>query len=157
MARVVGWIDRGLWAVAATCLALLFGLVVFQVIGRYVWGGVPLFTEETARYAMIWMALVASAVGVRQGAHIRVDFVPAALGAVSARGRRVLEALLDVVSLTAFLVLVWYGIDTMIFAAGQTSEGMRIPLSYPYSALPVSFAFASLFAILRVVAGARGG
>lgn len=155
MARVLDLIDKGLRAIAATCLALLAALVVFQVISRYAWGGVPLFVEESARYAMIWMALIASAVGVREGAHIRVDFVPNALGVLSARGRRMLEIVLDVVSLTVFLVLVWYGIDTMLFAAGQTSEGMRIPLSYPYSVLPISFLFASVFAFLRVVAGAR--
>lgn len=156
MARIIDLVDRVLRAISALCLAALSALVVFQVVARYGWGSVPLFTEESARYAMIWMALVAAALGVRDAAHIRIDFVPAALGAVAPRARRLLEAVLDVVSLTVFLVLIWYGIDTMVFAAGQTSEGMRIPLSYPYSIVPVAFFFAAVFAILRLLSEVRG-
>ncbi len=47
-------------------------------------------------------------------------------------------------------MLVWYGVDMVRFAAGQTSEGLRIPLSYPYVAVPVAFALAAVFALLRL-------
>ncbi len=155
MAWIVALIERGLRVVAALCLVALSGLVVFQVVARYGLGGVPLFTEEAARYAMIWMALLAAAVGVREASHIRIDFVPMALGAASPRLKRGLEAALDVISLTVFLTLVWYGVDMTLFAAGQTSEGMRVPLSYPYAAVPVAFVFAALFAGLRLLAGEK--
>ncbi len=151
---IIDFVDKGLRAISALCLLALTTLVVFQVISRYGWGSVPLFTEETARYAMIWMALLAAAIGVRDAAHIRIDLLPTVLGAVSSTARRVLETVLDVISLAVFLVLIWYGIDSMMFAAGQSSEGMRIPLSYPYSVVPISFFFASIFAFLRIVAGA---
>ncbi|WP_309083812.1 TRAP transporter small permease [Chelativorans sp.] len=151
MMRVVGLVETALRAVAALCLAVLTTLVVAQVFLRYGLGSVPFFTEEVARYAMIWMALLATAVGVREASHIRVDFVPTALGVASPPTQLVLEAVLDVISLTAFLVLLWYGIDMTIFAAGQTSDGLRISLSYPYAAVPVAFFFASAFAILRLV------
>lgn len=153
MARtIIDLVDKGLRAISALCLLGLSTLVVFQVISRYGWGSVPLFTEETARYAMIWMALLAAAIGVRDAAHIRIDFVPSILGAVSPVALRVLNVMLDVISLAVFLTLIWFGIDSMIFAAGQTSDGMQIPLSYPYSVLPISFFFASVFAVLRIVA-----
>jgi TRAP-type transport system small permease protein len=153
MARIIiDFVDKGLRAISALCLLVLSTLVVFQVISRYGWGSVPLFTEETARYAMIWMALLAAAIGVRDAAHIRIDFVPSILGAVSPVALRALNVALDVISLAVFLTLLWFGIDSMIFAAGQTSDGMQIPLSYPYSVLPISFFFASVFAVLRIVA-----
>ncbi|MDV2968515.1 TRAP transporter small permease [Nitratireductor aquimarinus] len=142
--------ETALRAVAALCLAGLTLLVTFQVVARYGMGSVPIFTEEVARYAMIWMALLAAAVGVREASHIRIDFVPGLLAGVAPRLSLVLEAVLDLVSLTAFLVLVWYGIDMVMFASGQTSEGLRLPLSYPYLAVPVSFVFAALFSLLRL-------
>lgn len=153
--QILDFFDNALRAVAALCLVVLTGLVLYQVISRYLFGWVPLFTEETARYAMIWMALLAAAAGVREAAHIRIDFVPNGISAVSPVARRVLDVLLDVISLTVFLVLIWYGVDTMMFADGQTSEGMRIPLSYPYSVVPIAFFFAAVFAALRIVAGTR--
>ncbi|WMS42381.1 TRAP transporter small permease [Acuticoccus sp. MNP-M23] len=152
MRRLVQLVEGGLRAVAALCLAGLTGLVLLQVVLRYTGAGVPAFIEEVARYAMIWMALLIAAVAVREGSHIRIDILPAAIGARSPAARRVLEAFLDTVSLTIFLVLLWYGIDMVRFGAMQTSEGMRIPLSYPYVCVPVAFALAAVFAALRIIA-----
>ncbi len=148
--RLVRGVETALRVVAALCLAGLTLLVTFQVVARYGIGSVPIFTEEVARYAMIWMALLAAAVGVREASHIRIDFVPGLLSSLAPRLNLVLEAVLDFVSLTVFLVLIWYGVDMVMFAAGQTSEGLRLPLSYPYLAVPVSFVFAALFAFLRL-------
>ena len=150
MIRFVNTVETGLRVVAALCLAGLTLLVLLQVALRYGVGSVPAFTEEIARYAMVWMTLLVSAVAVREGSHIRIDIVPTAIGAVAPRVRRGLEALLDLISLTVFLVLVWYGVDMVRFAATQTSEGLRLPLSYPYVAVPVAFAFAAAFALTRL-------
>jgi TRAP-type C4-dicarboxylate transport system permease small subunit len=150
MTRFILLVEGGLRLAAALCLIVLTLLVVAQVVLRYGFGGVPFFTEEVARYAMVWMALLAAAVGVRESSHIRIDFVPDAIRTVSPRARLVLDAILDVIALTVFLVLLWYGVDMTLFAASQTSEGLRISLSYPYAAVPVSFLFATLFAFLRL-------
>ena len=53
--------------------------------------------------------------------------------------------------LTVFVTLVIQGLDMVQFAAGQRSEGLRIPLSWPYAALPVAFGFATLFALGRLL------
>ena len=39
----------------------------------------------------------------------------------------------------------------MQFAAGQRSDGLRIPLSWPYAAMPVAFGLAALLALVRLV------
>lgn len=151
MARLVRAIDRGLRVAAALCLVCLTALVLLQVALRYGVGSVPAFTEEVARYAMAWMTLLIVAVAAREGSHIRIDTVPMALAARAPRLRRALDAVLDVIALGVFLVLVWYGVDMVRFAAAQTSEGLRIPLSYPYAVVPVAFALAALFALARLV------
>ena len=53
--------------------------------------------------------------------------------------------------MTVFVTLVIQGLDMVQFAAGQRSEGLRIPLSWPYAALPVAFGFATLFALGRLL------
>nr|WP_254871275.1 TRAP transporter small permease [Pseudooceanicola sp. HF7] len=151
--RIVNIVDGALRALVTLCLIGLTVLVLFQVVSRYVFGSVPLFAEETARFAMIWMAMMAAALGVRDAANIRIDLVPAAIGRLSPRVLRLLEALLESVSLTVFLVLAWYGLDAMLFAHGQTSPGMGIPLSYPYAVMPIAFVCAAVFSALRIVYG----
>jgi TRAP-type transport system small permease protein len=151
MQRIVNGIERVLRGVAGLCLAVLAALVLLQVVGRYIGGGVPVFAEEVARYAMVWMALLAASVGVREASHIRIDFIPDVLRTYAPALRHWLDALLDLISLTLFGVLCGYGVDLVQFSAGQTSSGLQWPLSYPYAVLPAAFAFAALFATMRLI------
>ena len=151
VAAAVGVVETALRLIAAACLFGMFALVVAQVALRYGGGGVPAFTEEVARYAMIWMALLAAAIAAREASHIRIELLPGLLRASAPWASRALEALLDVLSLGIFLVLVWQGVDMVAFAYGQTSEGLQIRLAYPYAAVPIAFAFACLFALARLV------
>jgi TRAP-type C4-dicarboxylate transport system permease small subunit len=144
-------VETGLRLAAALCLAGMFGLMLAQVGLRYSPLGVPAFTEEIARYAMVWMALLASAVAVREGSHIRIDFVPGVLGVVAPPLGRALEWLLDAVTLAVCLTILWQGLDIVAFAADQRSDGLRIPLSWPYAMMPFAFGCAALFATARLV------
>lgn len=128
------------------------GLVVAQVVFRYGMNASSSFTEELARYAMIWMALFAAAVGVREASHIRIDFIPELLSHLAPRLHRALRFVLDLVSLAVFLVLLWYGVDAAMFAMGQTSPGLQIALGFPYAAVPIAFGFAAVFALARLFA-----
>lgn len=146
--------ERVLTLLAALCLAVMTALVVAQVVFRYGLNAASSFTEELARYAMIWMALFAAAVGVRDASHIRIDFVPELLARIAPRLNRLLRFALDLVSLTVFLVLLWYGVDAAMFAMGQSSPGLQIPLGFPYAAVPIAFGFAAVFALARLLSPA---
>ena len=144
-------LDTGLRWVAALCLAGMFGLMLAQVALRYTAIGVPAFAEELARYAMVWMALFPSAVAVREASHIRIDFVPIALARLVPWLGRGIEWLLDAATLAICLTILWQGLDIVSFAAQQRSDGLRIPLSWPYAAIPAAFGFAAVFALVRLV------
>jgi TRAP-type transport system small permease protein len=144
-------IDTGLRLAAALCLAGMFALMLAQVGLRYSPLGVPAWAEELARYAMVWMALLATAVAVREGSHIRIDFVPGVLGHLAPPVGRALEWCLDAVTLAVCLTILVQGLDIVSFAAGQRSDGLRIPMSWPYGMMPVAFGAASLFAAARLL------
>ena len=151
MQQLLRMAERTLTLLAALCLAVMTALVVAQVVFRYGLNAASSYTEELARYAMIWMALFAAAVGVREASHIRIDFVPELLARLVPRLHRVLRFMLDLVSLTVFLVLLWYGVDAAMFAMGQSSPGLQIPLGFPYAAVPIAFAFSAVFALARLL------
>ncbi|RMH47511.1 MAG: TRAP transporter small permease [Alphaproteobacteria bacterium] len=142
----------GLRALAAGALAVMAVLVTAQVALRYLGGGAPAFTEEMARYAMIWSALLAAAVAVREGTHIRVDLLPGLIGRAMPGLARALARLLEAVTLLVLVILAWQGLDMVAFAHGARSEGLQLRLSYPYAVLPAAFACASLFAAARLFA-----
>ena len=135
--RLVTWLG-------IACFAVLFLLMVAQVILRYGFSFTPFFTEEIARYAMIWSALAGASLATKHRSHIRVDFVarllPAAVG-------RIWQVILDSAVLVLFAILVVQGIKSSLFLHSQASMGLQIPLSYPTLGVPIFFTIAIVFAL----------
>ncbi len=129
--RVLGWV-----------LAVLMGVsvinVLWQVFTRYVLANPSSFTEELARYLLIWIALLGAAYAVGRRMHLAIDALPSAL---TGRMRHFLGVLAQVlVALFALSVLVVGGIRlvSLTLTLGQTSAALHVPLGYVYLALPVS-------------------
>ena len=61
-------IDRACRVGAAVSLALMVLLIAIQVIARYVFSEPPGWTEEGARYAMVWSGLLGATVAFKAGA-----------------------------------------------------------------------------------------
>lgn len=117
-------------------LALVLVLDVWLgVFVRYVWPMPITFTEEAARYLMIWMALLAISCGIARREHIGVallfDALPRAL-------RRPAQIVLDLVGLAFFLVIFWYGLGfaekgwtriTMIYGMPKFWPNLSVPVA----------------------------
>ena len=139
--KVVDWFG-------SICLGLLLALMVAQVVMRYGFGYTPFFTEEIGRYLLVWSALAGTALAVRQRAHIRIEFLVALL---PERQLRWWYGLLDLICLGLFLTIAVTGVEMTIFARNQTSQGMQIPLSWPYAGIPIFFFLAAVFALANLL------
>ena len=60
-------IDQGCRWGAVAFLTAMVALVLFQVAARYVFRAVPVWTEEIARYCMVWGGLLGATVAFRSG------------------------------------------------------------------------------------------
>ena len=99
------------WLIERLCALLLIVLVLDVWLGVLVRYVIPLpltFTEEAARYLMIWVALLAVSCGIARREHIGVEFLFDRLP--KAAQRWVLLAI-DVLAFTFFAFLVVHGID----------------------------------------------
>jgi TRAP-type C4-dicarboxylate transport system permease small subunit len=54
--------------------AVIVGMVTTEVILRKLFGSSLIFTEELARYLMVWIVFLGSVLAIRDGAHIRISF-----------------------------------------------------------------------------------
>ena len=61
-------VDRLCLIAAMTGLIVMLILVVFQVVARYVFFSAPYWTEEAARYCMVWSGLLGATVAYYRGA-----------------------------------------------------------------------------------------
>lgn len=114
-------------------LSALTIVVFLQVLFRYVFH-LPLFwTEETARYCLIWASMLGAGCALRGGQHIAVSYMvdrlPAGLYRATMR-------LAQIFVLAIIVVILWGGVELVFITRNQISPALRIPMSYPYLAMP---------------------
>jgi C4-dicarboxylate transporter DctQ subunit len=107
------------------------------------------WTEELARYLMVWTVFIGAAIGAKLGAHVGVE---AFITVLPAKFTRQCLLLGGVISALFSLFLVWFGLQVVqrIIDAGQVSPALEIPMFYVYVILPAG---ALLMAIHFFVAG----
>ena len=131
-------VDRGLgWTVMAL-VASLVGVVLWQVISRYLFAQPAAWTEELARFQLIWIAMLGGAFAYRQGSHVSLDLLPQSL--TGAAASRLVFAIHACCALFSTLVLVVGGgaLVLMTWELRQYSAAMGLPIAFVYAVIPAS-------------------
>ena len=138
MEKVYQNINRIIEFVLVVIFALLVLDVLWQVFGRYVLNQSYSFTEEFARFALIWLAILGAAYLNGKREHLSMDFLLQKLTPEKLRKRmQIIEMLMFVF---AFVVMVIGGgnlVYTTLYL-GQVSPAMHVSLGYVYSIVPIS-------------------
>lgn len=146
----LNWWNERLCAVLA---AVMVGIVGFGVVERYLLHLGHTWTEEMARYVMIWMALLAVPVCAYRREHIGLDLVFSRLPELV---RRWLRVTLDCIAIGFFLLLTGYGIVMVEGGATQYATIFGITMLVPFLSVPVTSAltvFQILVTMLREYCG----
>ncbi len=136
-------------------LVFLFGLLVidvlWQVLSRYFLKGSYSFTEELARFLLIWLSVLGAAYLNARREHLSMDFIYAKL---SKRKKFYLSVFGEaVIFLFAFLVMLVGG-SNLVFTTmrlEQLSGTLQIPLGYVYSILPLSGFLIMCFSVYHIL------
>ena len=121
--------------------------VLIEVIFRYVLLFPLFWTEEFARYCLVWSSLLAAGIALKRGQHIAVSFVTERL---PERIRIVANLAGDMFVATMLAVILWGGIYLVLLTRHQLSPAMRLPMSLPYMAIPIGAAV-MLFHVLTSI------
>jgi TRAP-type transport system small permease protein len=120
-------------------IILMFTLLIavaLQILGRYV-PFIPrfLWTVEVSNFSLIWAILLGSVVGVKEGRHFYVDFLPKELSPALHRGTRIAYYFF-MFGLT--FVFVFYGFQFFKMGYIQESEFTGLNLGTIYISVPVA-------------------
>jgi TRAP-type C4-dicarboxylate transport system permease small subunit len=147
----------GLNAVVTLAVGLLLmvvsAAVLWQVTVRLVLtaAGINLsapWTEELARYCLIWMVFLGAGIGVRHARMIALEFVIRALpGGVGIPLRYGVTLL----SVAFFALLIWTGIQFVELGRTEVSPVMRLRKDWVYWAMPVGAGLMILNSLALVV------
>ncbi len=136
MRKFNDWIYRGLQVLLTLLIAILIVPVTMQVVARFS-PQIPHFiwTEELARFCLIWIIMLGASVAVRDGAHFDVDVLPhPSTPAGVAASRIVVHVSIFLVALI-FLAFGWRFAQ---FGYAQESELTGINMALIHIAWPVA-------------------
>ncbi|WP_203258504.1 TRAP transporter small permease [Hyunsoonleella ulvae] len=135
-------------------LIIIFTLLVFdvlfQVFSRYVLKASFSWTEELARFSLIWMSILGAAYLNAKREHLSMDFL---YRKFSDKTKKKVSILIEVfIFLFALIVMVIGGLNLVYTTLhlGQLSGTLRIPLGYIYAILPFSGLLIMWFSIIHI-------
>ncbi len=151
--NIMGMLDRFLKLALALLMAAMVGSVVWQVLSRYLFVVPAAWTEELARFLLIWIGMLGAAYAYREGSHLGIDLLANKLAET---GKQRLHSVVHVICLlfaASVLVVGGGSLVSMTWELKQYSAAMGLPIAYVYSVIPASGVLISLFAVDAIASG----
>lgn len=150
MKKVTPILDAVLTRVLMLLMFCLVGAVLWQVFSRYILSAPSSWTEEVARFLLIWISLLGAAYAFRGGMHLALDLLPKKLSGKNADRLKWLTIFLVVLFSFTVLVVGGFGLVQLTWELKQYSAVLGLPMYYVYSVIPVSGLLICLYAIAAI-------
>ncbi|MFK7885389.1 MAG: TRAP transporter small permease [Gammaproteobacteria bacterium] len=151
--RIAGSISKGLGYALALLMTAMVASVVWQVLSRYLFVVPAAWTEELARFLLIWIGMLGAAYAYRQGSHLGIDLLANKL---SASGQHKLHGVVHLVCLlfaVGVLIVGGGALMSLTWELKQYSAAIGLPIAYVYAVIPVSGILIVLFAAEAMLSG----
>lgn len=140
-------IERGLAWLLVALMSIIVINVSWQVVTRFILNDPSSFTEELARFLLIWIGFMGSAYAYRRHSHLSLDLLMQSIPAHKQANLQRLSHLFCF--LFAAGVMIYGGSQLMglTLSLNQTSPALGIPIGYVYSCIPLSGFLICWFAV----------
>ena len=123
-------------------LALIMGVMVinvlWQVFTRFVMGSPSSFTDELARYLMIWVGVLGAAYISGRRMHVAIDLLPMRLNKEKQVKLKIFVNCIIILFCLAALVVGGLRLVYITYILDQHSPALQIPLAVVYLIIPIS-------------------
>ncbi len=156
------WLHRAALAIAVLAVAVLLASSSWQVIARYLLSQPPAWTEELARFAMVWAGLLGASCAFRQNAD------PSLFPDLQTSAGRMakLRALLRAAGVVIFVFpILWYCFfgpnmnparGYLARLLGRQAETMDVPMIVFGVAIPIAFTIIVIHLIAKLACALAG-
>jgi TRAP-type C4-dicarboxylate transport system permease small subunit len=134
LARVNALTLGGCRVLTMVLVAAIAVVVCIGVYWRYVLNDALAWTEETAKFLMVWMVFTGTPIALARGGLAAVDTLPASL---PPRGRQSLFGLIFLVVLLFLAVLVVQGYAFALNARVQVTPTTGVSMMWVFAAMPL--------------------
>ncbi|NLS13764.1 TRAP transporter small permease [Vibrio sp. SM6] len=142
-------IDQVVLAVCSLAILTLVVTVTWQVFSRYVLNDPSSFTDELARYTMIWFGLLGASYLFGKNGHLAITLF---ISAVSEPLKKWAYLMINIVSLLFInLAMIKGGIQLIGRTMQQFSPALQMPMAYVYLILPIAGVLMSVYIIINTL------
>jgi TRAP-type C4-dicarboxylate transport system permease small subunit len=138
------------WALS-TAVALLVLDVTWGVFTRFLMDGQATWTEELARYLLIWVSLLGAAVAFRTKSHLGIDLFVNALAKEPRKWMNILAQVVVLFFAVSIFLFGGYSLVSDTFAMEQMTPALGWKMGYVYLAVPVSGVFMVIFTLENIL------
>ena len=128
--------------VLGNLLVLIMGVMVinvlWQVFTRFIVGTPSSFTDELARYLMIWLGILGAAYVSGKNMHVAIDVLPQKASVKTQKKLKLIVSVLIILFAVLAMVIGGGRLVYITYVLDQQSPALQIPLSIVYLAIPLS-------------------
>ena len=125
-------------------LAAMLCVAWAHVFCRYVLGSALFWSEEMLRFSLVWFALLSASLIFRQKKHLGITLL---VEKFPINLRNIISTAIIYIFLIINIVVTIQGIELLGHVHAQLTPALRIPVSLPYAAVPVSFLLMAIYSI----------
>lgn len=145
-------LDKALYFILKTLVVVLFAamvvLIAAQVYTRFFTSSSLTWSEELARYTMVYMVFLAAVIVARNKGHICIDDVARRL---SEKGRTAVLCIASLLQIVFFAAVLWGAYRLYPTASLRVSPAIGIPIPVVYLCVPLSCAMMLAYAVRDLV------
>lgn len=131
-------IDSILGKTLMVIMAVMVINVLWQVFTRYVVGIPSSYTDELARYLMIWIGVLGAAYVSGRNLHVAIDVIPSRSSNQTKKKLSKTVYILIILFVVCAFVIGGIRLVYLSYILGQQSPALHIPLAVVYMVIPIS-------------------
>ncbi|SDM97087.1 TRAP transporter small permease [Vreelandella arcis] len=145
--RIEHGLDAIIQPVVFVSMAALIGVITLQIVSRVLFTAVG-WTEEVARFLLVWITFLAGTLAFQRGRHIAVTF---AVDALPGRLRQAARITALLIVLAFMIALIFIGYRYMQVQSFQKSASLRLSMTYVYAVMPICAAIIAWYSLVDII------
>ncbi len=150
--KLYAWTVKATEVVCSTLLASMVIIVFANVVARYYLSASLAWSEELARFMLIWLVFLGAVLAYVHNEHLGLDIL---VTHVPRRAAQAITLLADILVLIALYLLAKGGYMMMVDSWSWEAPATEIPFGYIYIVVPIAGGIMFLQTILKMAGSIR--
>lgn len=134
-------------------IAVMVIVVFLQVVFRFIIQSSLAWSEEMARYLLIWITFLGASIGIKKKSHIGVEVV---VNLFSEKIQAFIRIITNVITMTFLVAVIIWSQRLLTIVSQQRSPAMEISMAIPYAAIVVSSVLMALYILYNILSDIIG-